>query len=94
MKHKTRNIRTALAAGLLILTVLGGGYTYLNTGYSADETALAALESGEGVTVTMPGEGLVVFAARVFVHFLAVVRWRQSQLRVRVPLFLCASTLL
>lgn len=63
MKGNKRGKRALLAAGVLILTVLGAGYTYLNSGYSADEAALAAMASGEGITVTKPTDDLVIFAA-------------------------------
>lgn len=63
MKGKRRVKRGLLTAGMLLLALLGAGYTYLNTGYSADEFALAALEPVEGIAVTMPAEDLVIFAA-------------------------------
>lgn len=63
MKGKPRRKRAVLAVGLMILAVVTGGYTYLNSGYTADETALGALKSGESVTVTAPTEDLIIFAA-------------------------------
>ena len=63
MKANNKRIRARMAAGLLLLAVLGAGYTYLNAGYTADETALAAMAPGEGITVTLPTEDLVIFGA-------------------------------
>lgn len=64
MGGKQKRKRLVPVVGMLIAVVLIAGYTYLNAEYSADETALAALETGAGVTVTMPTEDLVVFAAK------------------------------
>ena len=60
MKPKRVRISLLLSAAAVMLALMAGGYHYINNGYQAQETALAALASGPEIRVSTRDD-MVIF---------------------------------
>ena len=68
-KHRKLLAALLIVIGAVVLCV-GGALLYTSSGYPADETALAALSSGDAVTVRETADGLVFLPAEPVAGFI------------------------